>query len=129
VELLNSRISTIKDQISALPRTSHGKLKGISKILKRDIVEGYKYSGMFLKDYCKEIKISETLFYKCRKTLKEQNEAQSSGSGFQKIEIKSEKEEDKKEYCKRGVIVEGPGGLIVDGLEISEVIQLWRALC
>lgn len=129
MELLNSRISTIKDQISALPRTSHGKLKGISKTLKRDIVEGFKFSGMLLKDYCKEIRISETLFYKCRKELKEQKEDQSIGCGFQKIEIKSEKEEDKKEYCKRGIVVEGPGGLKMHGLEISEVIQLWRALC
>ncbi len=127
MENSNSVILELREQIQALPLSKSGKRMGISRDLRKLIVSTCSSSGLSSGKFCSQVGISYSCFAKWKSELNRKSYEPSEKAGFKKIKIDSSPIVHVGE--KPGFVIEGPHGLRLSGLSISDVCLLWRSLC
>jgi hypothetical protein len=127
MEKINSLIAELRERVLALPTSRSGKRMGISLELRAAILSAQSVSGLKSERFCNEIGISYSCLAKWKKDLNQKNNAAPLKGGFKKVEIQSAPEQIGSDL--KGWIIEGPQGLRISGLSISELSSLWRSLC
>jgi transposase-like protein len=127
MENISQVLSKLREQIQALPLSKAGKRMGINPELRESIVLAYSSSGLNSEMFCKEIGISYSCFAKWKSEFNSKNQKPLERGGFKQIKIDSPQVPNVSEKIR--LIVEGPQGLRITGLSMSEVCLLWRSLC
>jgi hypothetical protein len=127
MENVSSIFLELREQIQSLPLSKSGKRMGISLELRKLIVSTCSSSGLSSEKFCTEVGISYSCFAKWKRELNSKRHGPIEKTGFKKIKIDLPSTPDVGE--KNGLVIEGPQGLRISGLSMSEVCLLWRSLC
>jgi hypothetical protein len=129
MEKINSIILELRERVLALPTSRSGKRMGISLELRTAILSAQSLSGLKSESFCKEVGISYSCLAKWKKDLNPKNKPPSLKGGFKKVEIHCVSDSEQTQSKSKGWIIEGPHGLRISGLSVSELSSLWRSLC
>lgn len=120
-------VNELRRRIMALRVGVNGKRLGIDDELKSSMVTACVQSQLSTKEFTKRVGVSESAFRKWRTQLDTSSlkVKKNLKRRFQSVEITPESPP----RIASRFVVEGPCGIRVTGLNASEVVVLWRALC
>ena len=117
-------IEEIRQAVEALPRRSNGKINAIPKMLRGEILKQSKFSEGGMETVGRTVGVSPMTIYGWKtaknKKLRQKNK---QGREFHRVVIAEEKEKPRPSF-----VLEGPGGLRILGLGLSEIAFLLKGV-
>ena len=126
MENMNQVIDTLRTRIQALPVSASGKRMGIPEDLKRESVRIFQDGKIKSTELANRIGVSESAMRKWCTVQRALVPQRDDSKAFRHVTVESETQSP---CILSGVVVEGPCGLKVKGMNLSELASLWRQLC
>lgn len=124
-------LEQLKEQISSFPVSNNGRRIGMTNPFRQAVVLAFEKSELTSIEFASQIGIGLSSLKKWIHDFRSHPPSQNrrkSEAQFRKIEV-THSQERAHEIKKAFFTIEGPQGLRISGISLSELSQLWRELC
>jgi hypothetical protein len=118
-------IKRLRAEVEALPLDGGGKRRGISDDLKKRVITALEHSGMELKAFSAAVGLSVSAL----RSWRDGPSWQRAPGRFKRMKIGLEVGASGESTSSGCFEVNGPQGLRIQRMAMSDLVQLWRSLC